>query len=120
MKPPADRQTGTDIRPFTIAIPQEALDDLQQRLARTRFPAAAPGDSWDYGTPVSYLQDMVARWQDFDWRAAEARMNAFPNFTHRDRRPADPLRPRPLRRAERHPAAARPTPTQARSPSSST
>ena len=40
----------------------------------------APDDSWTYGTPVSYLRDMVAAWQDFDWRAAEARMNAVPNF----------------------------------------
>ncbi len=73
-------QAGSDIRPFTIDISQEALDDLQHRLSHTRFPAAAPGDSWDYGTPVSYLKDMVARWQDFDWRAQEERMNAVPNF----------------------------------------
>jgi pimeloyl-ACP methyl ester carboxylesterase len=72
-------QTGT-IRPFTIAIPQEALEDLQRRLANTRYPVAAPDDSWDYGTPVAYLQKMVAAWMQFDWRAQEARMNAVPNF----------------------------------------
>ena len=73
--------TGTDIRPFRVEIPQEALDDLHQRLVRTRFPAPAPDDSWDFGTPVAYLQEMVAHWRDdFDWRAQEARMNEFPQF----------------------------------------
>ena len=72
-------QTGI-IRPFTIAIPQDALEDLRHRLANTRFPVPAPNDSWDYGTPVAYLQKMVAAWQQFDWRKQEARMNAVPNF----------------------------------------
>jgi pimeloyl-ACP methyl ester carboxylesterase len=73
--------TNTEITSFTIHIDQAALDDLQRRLAATRFPAAAPGDGWDYGTPVSYLQQMVEAWQQFDWRAQESRMNAVPNFT---------------------------------------
>ena len=47
------------IRPFTIDIPQDAIDDLHTRLANTRYPAAALGDAWTYGTPVSYLRDMV-------------------------------------------------------------
>ena len=51
------------IRPFPIDIAQADLDDLQRRLARTRYPAPAPGDDWDYGTPNSYLRDMVERWQ---------------------------------------------------------
>src|SRR6476619_1316665 len=72
-------QTGT-IRPFTISIAQEALVDLQHRLAHTRYPVEAPNDSWEYGTPVGYLKKMVAAWQQFDWRAQEARMNAVPNF----------------------------------------
>jgi epoxide hydrolase len=75
----AASQTGT-IRPFTIAIPQEPLDDLQHRLAHTRYPVPVPGDSWDYGTPVAYLQKMITAWQRFDWRAQESRMNAVPNF----------------------------------------
>ncbi|WP_395729229.1 epoxide hydrolase family protein [Nakamurella sp.] len=72
--------TPASIRPFRVAIPQAALDDLHARLANTRYPAAAPGDSWSYGTPVTYLRDMVARWLEFDWRAQEARMNAVPQF----------------------------------------
>ena len=42
---------STAIRPFRIEIPQADLDDLQERLARTRLPQPAPGDDWDYGTP---------------------------------------------------------------------
>ncbi|WP_425955648.1 epoxide hydrolase family protein [Xylanimonas sp. McL0601] len=72
--------TATDIRPLTIEIPQADLDDLQRRLENTRYAPPAPGDSWDYGTPVSYLRDMVERWKAFDWRTQEARINAFPNF----------------------------------------
>ena len=72
--------TTNQIAPYTIHIDQAALDDLQRRLASTRFPAPAPEDSWDYGTPVSYLKRMVEAWQQFDWRAQEARMNAVPNF----------------------------------------
>jgi pimeloyl-ACP methyl ester carboxylesterase len=69
-----------DIRPFTVHIPDEDLTDLRRRLAHTRYPVAAPGDDWAYGTPVGYLRDMVARWIDFDWREQEARINAVPNF----------------------------------------
>lgn len=73
--------TNTEIHPFTVGIPQADLDDLQARLERTRFAPAAPGDSWEYGTPESYLREMVDQWRTgFDWRAQEARMNAVPNF----------------------------------------
>lgn len=72
--------TSTKIQPFTVEIPQVELDDLARRLGATRFAASAPGDSWDYGTPTSYLRDMVERWKSFDWRAVEARINAQPNF----------------------------------------
>ncbi|HEX5089310.1 MAG TPA: epoxide hydrolase [Nocardioides sp.] len=70
----------TEVRPFTITIPEESLADLRRRLDHTRYATPAPGDGWEYGTPVSYLQDMVERWKSFDWRAQEARMNAVPNF----------------------------------------
>jgi len=69
------------IRPFEVAIPEADLADLQRRLDQTRFPEPAPGDSWDHGTPVSYLREMVDHWRtSFDWRAQEARMNEFPHF----------------------------------------
>jgi pimeloyl-ACP methyl ester carboxylesterase len=70
---------NTEIRPFTITVSEESLADLRSRLDHTRYAVAAPGDGWEHGTPVSYLQDMVERWKGFDWRAQEARMNAVPN-----------------------------------------
>jgi pimeloyl-ACP methyl ester carboxylesterase len=72
--------TTTAIRPFTVSTPQADLDDLRHRLERTRFAATVPGDDWTYGTPTSYLQDMVERWKELDWRAVEERINAHSNF----------------------------------------
>jgi pimeloyl-ACP methyl ester carboxylesterase len=72
--------TTIEIRPFTAAVAQADIDDLQRRLETTRFAPPAPGDSWDYGTPSSYLRDMVERWKQFDWREVEARINAHPNY----------------------------------------
>ena len=70
-----------DIRPFTLAIEQSALDDLHDRLARTRFPAPLPGDDWDTGVPVAYLRGLVDHWRDaYDWRKEEARLNELPQF----------------------------------------
>lgn len=69
------------IRPFRIAIPQSDLDDLDARLARTRWPAELPDVGWSYGTPTGYLRELVAHWRtEFDWRAAEARLNSHPQF----------------------------------------
>jgi pimeloyl-ACP methyl ester carboxylesterase len=69
------------LRSFEVAIPQADLDDLQHRLEITRFPQAAPGDDWTYGTPVSYLRETVEHWRTaFDWRVQEKRMNEFPQF----------------------------------------
>jgi pimeloyl-ACP methyl ester carboxylesterase len=67
--------------PFTLHIPDAAIADLKARLALTRFPDAAPGEPWAYGTSVDYMRDLVAYWRErFDWRAEEARLNAFPQF----------------------------------------
>ncbi|MDQ3157348.1 MAG: epoxide hydrolase [Actinomycetota bacterium] len=76
--------TSTDasiIRPFRIDIPQADVDDLLDRLGRTRLPQPAPGDDWDYGVPNSYLRDTIEQWRTaFDWRAQETRMNEFPHY----------------------------------------
>jgi len=72
---------STDIRPFRVDVSQADLDDLMQRLARTRLPQPAPGDDWSYGTPNAYLRDAVETWRtSYDWRAEEARINAVPHF----------------------------------------
>ncbi|MBM7831583.1 pimeloyl-ACP methyl ester carboxylesterase [Agromyces cerinus] len=68
------------IRPFTIDVAQADVDDLMERLARTRLPQPAPADDWDTGTPNTYLREAVEAWRAFDWRAAEARINAVPHF----------------------------------------
>lgn len=67
---------------FSLNIPQETLDDLRGRLAKTRFPDAVEGAGWDYGTNLEYLRELCAYWQnDFDWRAQEAALNRFDQFT---------------------------------------
>src|SRR5436305_14946882 len=69
------------VEPFRIHVPDATLTDLRERLARTRFPDEIAGGGWTYGTKLSYLRDLVAYWCDrFDWRAAEARLNALPQF----------------------------------------
>ena len=75
-------ETTHSIRPFHIDIPDTELDDLSQRLARTRFPAPLPGDDWNTGVPVAYLRELVEHWADaYDWRAQEALLNQHPQFT---------------------------------------
>jgi microsomal epoxide hydrolase len=67
--------------PFTLHIPEADIADLKARLARTRLPDAAPGDAWAYGTSVEYMRGLLAYWrEDFDWRAEEAKLNAYPQF----------------------------------------
>ncbi|MFF1821660.1 epoxide hydrolase family protein [Kribbella sp. NPDC058245] len=72
----------TTIKPFRIEIPQTELDDLAAKLAATRLPAPLPGDGWDTGVPVAYLAELVDYWRTkYDWRAAEAELNAYPQYT---------------------------------------
>lgn len=72
----------TQIRPFTLAVPQAQLDDLNRRLNQTRWPERETVDDWSQGTPLAALQDLVAYWQDgYDWRRCEARLNALGQFT---------------------------------------
>ena len=67
--------------PFILHVPDADVADLHDRLARTRFPDAAPGEPWAYGTSVDYMRQLVAYWRDgFDWRTAEAKLNAYPQF----------------------------------------
>src|SRR5262245_26203568 len=69
------------LAPFKIAVPQPVLDDLQQRLARTRWPEPAPA-GWEYGVPLDYVKALVAHWRTgYDWRKYEAALNARPQFT---------------------------------------
>ncbi|WP_433241316.1 epoxide hydrolase family protein [Streptosporangium sp. CA-135522] len=69
------------MRPFRIEIPQTDLDDLNRRIADTRWPDELPGVGWDRGVPAGYLKELAEYWRtSYDWRAAEAKLNAHPQF----------------------------------------
>jgi len=69
------------IEPFRITVPEAVLEDLQQRLARTRFPDQVNDGNWSYGTDLAYLQELIEYWRTtYDWRAAERALNQFRQF----------------------------------------
>ncbi|MFB4300529.1 epoxide hydrolase family protein [Actinomadura sp. NTSP31] len=72
---------STEIRPFRIEISEDELDDLRDRLRRTRWSAEIPGQGWSRGVPVDYLKGLADYWAGaYDWRKAEARLNEIPQF----------------------------------------
>ncbi|WP_157250553.1 epoxide hydrolase family protein [Nonomuraea typhae] len=72
----------SEIRPYRIDVPQADLDDLKDRLARTRFTEELPDAGEEYGVSAGRVRRMVEHMRDaFDWRALEARLNAYPQFT---------------------------------------
>jgi pimeloyl-ACP methyl ester carboxylesterase len=78
----ATDRPDTQIRPFRIEIPQAELDDLRDRLLRTRWPDELPGVGWTRGVPLGYLKDLAGYWRDgYDWRKQEASLNELPQFT---------------------------------------
>ncbi|MEV0970918.1 epoxide hydrolase family protein [Microtetraspora glauca] len=73
---------GAEIRPYRIDIPQGELDDLRERLARTRWTSDLPGTGWERGVPTAYLRGLADYWADeYDWRAHEKALNTYPQFT---------------------------------------
>jgi microsomal epoxide hydrolase len=69
------------IQPFTVHVPESVLDDLRERLARTRWPDASPHPPWAQGTDLAYLRDLVEYWRTgFHWRGAEAALNTFSQY----------------------------------------
>jgi epoxide hydrolase len=70
------------IQPFRIEIPQADVDHLRDRLASARWPGDLPGTGWERGVPVGYLKELAGYWRiGYDWRAAEAQLNSYPQFT---------------------------------------
>jgi epoxide hydrolase len=70
------------ITPYRVDIPQGALDDLLDRLGRTRWPDELPGVGWDLGVPLDYLKGLAGYWATaYDWRGQEAALNEFSQFT---------------------------------------
>lgn len=72
---------GMGAQPFAVRVPQATIDDLRERLGRTRWPDSVAADDWGYGTNPAYLRELAGYWRDgFDWRAQEAALNRFPQF----------------------------------------
>jgi len=66
---------------FHIGLEDSLLQDLRDRLGRTRFPDQIEGTNWEYGIPIGYLRELVEYWRDtYDWRAQEAHLNSFSQF----------------------------------------
>ena len=78
---------SADVRPFRLAVPQSAVDDLHARLDRVRWPDEAPagqGAPWAYGTSLAFMHELVHDWRHrYDWRRTEAELNGWPQFKTR-------------------------------------
>jgi epoxide hydrolase len=73
---------SADIVPFRIGIAETAAADLRDRLRRVRWPEPETVNDWSQGTPLAYIRELCRYWlEDYDWQAAEARFNQFPQFT---------------------------------------
>jgi pimeloyl-ACP methyl ester carboxylesterase len=71
-----------DLQPFRIEIPQADVEYLRDRLANARWPGELPGVEWARGIPLDYMKDLAGYWRtQYDWRAQEAKLNQFPQFT---------------------------------------
>jgi hypothetical protein len=70
------------IKPFKAHIPDGVLDDLRRRLAEAKWPDQLPGTTWEHGADVAAVRELAEYWQnEYDWRAQEARINRFEQFT---------------------------------------
>jgi pimeloyl-ACP methyl ester carboxylesterase len=78
-EPPSS--TDASIRPFKIQVPDATLRDLKERLAKTRWPDAAPGEAWQYGVDLNYVKSLAEHWRTgYDWRKHERALNQHPQF----------------------------------------
>ena len=68
-------------QPFEIAVADEVLDDLRERIARVRWPEQPPGTGWEHGGDFAYLRELCEHWTAaYDWRATERALNRHPNW----------------------------------------
>jgi pimeloyl-ACP methyl ester carboxylesterase len=75
-------ETANEIRPFQVDIPDEALDDLRRRITATRWPSRELVTDRSQGVQLATVQELARYWTtDYDWRKAEAKLNALPQFT---------------------------------------
>jgi len=74
--------TASEIRPFQLDIPKEALEDLRRRIGATRLPSKELVEDRSQGVQLATIQELANYWAtEYDWRMAEARLNALPQFT---------------------------------------
>ena len=77
-----DKLANNEILPFRIEVSEAALEDLQTRIANTRLPDQLNNISWEYGTELSFMNQLITYWaEEFDWRAQEAVLNQFDQYT---------------------------------------
>ena len=82
MTTPDEHSTETTIRPFRVDVPEEDLAELRRRIAATRWPTKELVEDRSQGVQLATLQALARYWQtDYDWRMAEAKLNALPQFT---------------------------------------
>src|ERR687884_1370108 len=79
---PGTTTTHPEVRPFRVDVPEEDLVDLRQRIAATRWPSKELVEDRSQGVQLATLQELARYWEtDYDWRKAEAELNALPQFT---------------------------------------
>jgi len=76
----ATAPVSADARPFHVAIPQDALDDMKRRVAATRWPTRETVTDESQGVRLTTMQAVAAHWATYDWRRFETRLNSFPQF----------------------------------------
>src|SRR5262245_34901264 len=77
----AAENNGTAIRPFRVHVPQADLTELRRRVLATRWPEQETVTDQSQGMPLALIQDLARYWAtDYDWRKAEAKLNALPQF----------------------------------------
>src|SRR5215208_6292041 len=76
------RQSEMSLQSFQVSITKAELEDLQERLAHTRWPGELPGVGWSRGVPLGHLKELTEYWQkEYDWRQWETKLNEYPQFT---------------------------------------
>ena len=74
-------ETTTEIRPFSVAVPKEALDDLRRRIEATQWPEQETVADDSQGVPLATMRKLARHWAtEYDWRRVEAKLNSLPQF----------------------------------------
>src|SRR3954453_16944249 len=75
-------ESATEIRPFSVEVPEEELANLRRRIEATRWPTKELVEDRSQGVQLATMQELSRHWTNgYDWRKAEARLNSLPQFT---------------------------------------